>query len=92
MSEADVWKITTAHPLALIQEMPAPVFETQFANGSLVKVTKQMSLRFFLAGSRFEATFILMSTLGPVLIGMSFFVNYSVTIDVKNHSVHLPDI
>ena len=30
--------------------------------------------------------------MGMVLMGMSFFENYSVTLDVKNHLVHLPDI
>ena len=46
---------------------------------------------FFLAGRSFEETFIL-STMKLVLIGMSFFEKYSVTVDLKNHLVHPPDI
>ena len=47
MSKAELRELTTAHLNALIQEMPAPDFKTQNANGYLVKVTKQVLFRFF---------------------------------------------
>ena len=30
--------------------------------------------------------------MGNVIIGMSFLTKYSVSVDVKNHTVHFPDI
>ena len=51
-----------------------------------------MLLQFFLAESSFEETLPILPTMGIVLLGMTFFEIYLVTIDVKNHLVHLPDI
>ena len=71
--------------------MPAPDFQNQNANANLIKVTNNVVLWFFLAGRSFEETFINLPTMGMVLIRMSFFENYSVTNDVKNQLIHLPD-
>ena len=67
----------------MIQENADPNFKIQIANRNLIKVTKQLILRFFSAGRCFEKTFISLPTLGMVLIVMSFFEKYLVTIDVK---------
>ena len=87
MSEAELRKITTAHPEAILQELP-PNFKIQIANGNLVPVRKQVLLRFYVAGKVFEETFLILPTMGTILIGMSFFEKYSVNLDIKNHVVH----
>ena len=83
MSETELRKKATAHPNALIQEMPAPHFKVQIAYRNLVKVTRQVLLRFFPARRRFEETFLILPTMRMVLLGISFSENHSVTIDVK---------
>ena len=92
MTEAEHPKITTAHPNALLQEMPALVFEIQIANGKLVKVKKQVFTPFAVAERSFKDTLLVLPTMGMVPIGMSFLESYPVNTDVKNHLVHLPDI
>ena len=58
MSEAELRKITTAHPEAVLQELhPPPNFKIQIANGNLVPVRIQFFLRFFVAGNVFEEIF-----------------------------------
>ena len=37
MSEAELRKITTAHPEAILQELPPPNFKIQIANGNLMR-------------------------------------------------------
>ena len=91
MSEAELQKITTAHPEAILQELPPPNFKIQIANGNLVPVRKQVLLRFYVAGKVFEETFLILPTMGTILIGMSFFEKYSVNLDIKNHLVHFPN-
>ena len=91
MSEAELRKITTAHPEAILQEFPPPNFKIQIANGNLVPVRKQVLLRFYVAGKVFEETFLILPTMGTILIGMSFFEKYSVNLDIKNHLVHFPN-
>ena len=91
MSEAELRKITTAHPEAILQELPPPNFKIQIANGNLVPVRKQVLLRFYVAGKVFEETFLILPTMGTILIGMSFFEKYSVNLDIKNHLVHFPN-
>ena len=54
MSEAELRTITTAHPEAILQELPPPNFKIQIANGNLVPVRKQVLLRFYVAGKVFE--------------------------------------
>ena len=71
--------------------MPAPEAKTEIANGNLIKFKKQVQLRFFPAGRSFRETFFIPPTVGMVLIGLFFYIN-SATIDVRNHSVHLPGI
>ena len=48
LSEAELRRILSAHPAALLQELPAPEFKVQIANGSIVPVRKQVLLRFFI--------------------------------------------
>ena len=48
LSEAELRRILTAHPAALLQELPAPEFKVQIANGNIVPVRKQVLLRFFI--------------------------------------------
>ena len=91
MSEAELRKITTAHSEAILQELPPPNFKIQIANGNLVPVRKQVLLRFYVAGKVFEETFLILPTMGTILIGMSFFEKYSVNLDIKNHLVHFPN-
>ena len=92
LSEAELRRILSAHPAALLQELPAPEFKVQIANGSIVPVRKQVLLRFFIGGKVFEETFMVLPTMGDVLIGMSFFKKYSVTLDLANNIVRFPDI
>ena len=92
LSEAELRCILAAHPAALLQELPAPEFKVQTANGNIVPVKKQVLLRFFIGGKIFEETFMVLPTMGNVLIGMSFFKKYSVTLDLANNIVKFPDI
>ena len=92
MSEDELRRILSAHPAALLEEYPAPDFKVQIANGSIVPVRKQVLLRFFIGGKVFEETFMILPTMGSILIGMSFFKKYSVTLDLANNVVKFPDI
>ena len=89
LSEAELRRILSAH---LLQELPAPVFKVQIANGNIVPVKKQVLLRFFIGGKVFEAAFMVLPTMGNVLIGMPFFKKYSVTLDLAKNIVKFPDI
>ena len=90
MSEDELRRILSAQPAALLDEYPAPDFEVQFANGSIVPVRKQVLLRFFIGGKVFEETFMILPTMGNILIGMSFFKKNSVTLDLANNVVEVP--
>ena len=57
ISEAELRRILSAHPVARIQELPAPEFKVQIANVNIVPVRKQVLLRFFIGGKVFEETF-----------------------------------
>ena len=92
LSEAELRRILAAHPAALLQELPTPEFKVQIANGNIVPVKKQVLLRFFIGGKIFEETFMVLPTMGNVLIGMSFFKKHSVTLDLANNIVKFPDI
>ena len=92
LSEAELRRILTAHPAALLEELPAPEFKVQIANGNIVPVRKQVLLRFFIGGKIFEETFMVLPTMGNILIGKSFFKKYSVTLDLANNIVKFPDI
>ena len=91
MSEAELRKITTAHPEAILQALPPPNFKIQVANGNLVPVRKQVVLRFYVAGKIFEEPFLILPTMRTILIGMSFFEKYSVNLDIKNHLAFFPN-
>ena len=45
LSEAELRRLLSAHPAALLQELPAPEFKVQIANGNIVQVKKQVLLR-----------------------------------------------
>ena len=92
MSENELRRILSAHPAALLEEYPAPDFKVQIANGSIVPVRKQVLLRFFIGGKVFQETFMILPTMGNILIEMSFFKKYSVTLDLANNVVKFPDI
>ena len=85
MSENELRRILQAHPAAQLEEYPAPDFKVQIANGSIVPVRKQVLLRFFIGGKVFEETFMILPTMGNILIGMSFFKKFSVTLDLANN-------
>ena len=77
LSEAKLRRILTAHPAAL-EELPAPDFKVQIANDGIVPVRKQVLLRLFIEGKVFEETFMVLPTMGNILIDMSFFKKNSV--------------
>ena len=76
LSEAEIRRILTAHPAALLQDLPAPEFKVQIANGNIVPVRKQVLLRFFIGGKVSEETFMVLPSMGNALIAMSFFKKY----------------
>ena len=78
MSENELRSILQAHPVAQLEEIPAPHFEVQIANGSIVPVQNQVLLRFVIGRKSFEETFLILPTMRNSLIGMSFFKKYSV--------------
>ena len=92
MSEAELAKILQASPKALVKELPAPNFKIQIANGSVVPIRKQVLLRFDIAGTSYEETFIILPQMSTILIGMTFFTNYEVMIDIVNYLIHLPEM
>ena len=92
MSENELRRIPRAHPAAQLEEYPAPDFKVQIANRNIVPVRKQVLLRFFIGRKIFEETFMILLTMGNILIGMSFFKNYSVTLDLADNIVRFPEI
>ena len=66
LSEAELRRIFTAYPAVLLEDLRAPDFKVQIANGSIVRVRKQVLLRFSLFGE----TFMVLPTMSNVLIGM----------------------
>ena len=80
--EDELRRIIASHPAAFLEEDPAADFKVQTINGSIAPVLKQVLLRFFIGGKIFEATFTILATLGKILIGISFFKEYSVTRDL----------
>ena len=91
LSEVELRRTLTTHPAALLEELPAPDFKVQIANGSILQVRKQV-LRFFIVGKVFGETFMFIPKMGNVIIGMSFFKKYSVTLDLANNIVKMLDI
>ena len=73
MSESEQRRILTAQPSDLPDEVPAPEYKIQIANGNIVPIRKQIQLPFSLAGKIFEETFTVLSTMGNILIGMFLF-------------------
>ena len=58
-----------------MKELQAPNFKIQITNGSVVPIRKQVLLRFDIAGTNYEETFMIMPQMSSVLIGMTFFTN-----------------
>ena len=56
-SEAELRKITTAHPEAVLQTLPFLNLKIRIPHGRLVLVRKQVLLRFYVAGIVFEENF-----------------------------------
>ena len=83
LSESELRKITTAHSEMLLWERPVPDFKIQIANGYLINIEKQVLLQVFLAGSSFEGTFLILPTVGMVVIRLSFSETYTVTNHLK---------
>ena len=75
MSDNELRRILQAHPAAQLEEYPAPDFKVQIAKGNIVPVRKQVLLRFFIGRKIFEETFMILPTMGNILIGISFFKN-----------------
>ena len=92
LSDAEPCRILSTHPAAFLQELPAPEIKVQIANGNNVPVKKQVLLRFFIGVQVFEETFMVLPTMGNVLIGMLFSKKYPVTLDLANNIVKFPDI
>ena len=57
MSKTELRRIRVPNPMALLEELPAPDFKMQIANGSIVPVRKQALLHFFIAGKHSEERF-----------------------------------
>ena len=66
LSESELCRILTAHPAALLQELPAPEFKVRIANGNIVPTRKQVHLGFFIRGKIFEGTFMILPTIANV--------------------------
>ena len=64
LSEVELRRILTAHPSALLLELPAPEFKDQITNGNILPVRKQVLLRFFIGSKVFEETFMVLPTMG----------------------------
>ena len=64
MSEDHFRRILSAHPAALLEESPAQDFKVQIENRSFVQVQKQVLLRFFIGGKKFEETFMILPSMG----------------------------
>ena len=92
LSEAELRRILTAHPAALLQELPATEFKVQIANSNIVPVRKQALLHFFIGGKIFEELFMVLPTMGNLLLGMSIFKKYSITLNLANNIVNFMNI
>ena len=64
----------------------------QISNRNLAKVQQQVLLLFSLARRSVEDTFCMPPTKGTIMLRTSFFELHSVTLDLKNHFLHLPGI
>ena len=71
--------------------MPAHDLKNRSPKASLC-ISENRSNFNFLTEKFFEETFLVLPTLGNILIGMSFVKKYSVTLDLQNNLVHFPDL
>ena len=85
MSEDEHRRITAAHPAALLDEYPD--FKVQIVNGSIVPVRKQVLFRVIFRSNIFDKHFMVLATMGNILMGLTFFKTYSVTLDLVNKFV-----
>ena len=91
MSANELRRILQAHPAAQLEEYLAPDFKVQITDGIIVPVRKKVLPRFFIVGRLFDETFMILPTMGNILIGMSFFKKYSVTLDLANNIVRFSE-
>ena len=61
------------------------------ANGNIVPVRNQVQLRFSIEDKEFEETFLILPTMRTILIGMSIFKQYSVTLEIRKQVIHFPE-
>ena len=93
LSENELRRIMAAHPSAVLNELRAPEYKIQIADGNIVPFRKQVTLRIFLVGRNFEKTFIALPTMGNILIGLSFSKKHFVTLDFRNNGFqNFPDL
>ena len=92
LSQKELRRIVAAHASVVLEELPTSDYGIQIALGNIVKVRKQVLLRFFLAGRIIEEHFMVLPTMGNILIGMSFLAKYSFTLDLKNTLVQFLDL
>ena len=59
--------------IALNKEMHALDLKVQIANRNTVPFRIQIALRFFVTGKHFAETFMILQTMGNILVGLSFF-------------------
>ena len=81
ISENELRRILQAHPAAQLEYYPATDLKFQIAKGIIIPVRKQVLLRFFIGGKVFEETFMILPTMGNILMGKSFFKKESVDLD-----------
>ena len=79
-------------PSRIPRRVPSTGFQSPNCKREHCPVRKQVLLRFSIGGKVFEETFMILPTMGNILIGMSFFEKYSVTLDLANNVVKFPDI
>ena len=65
-------RVTSAHPSAVIDEIPAANFRIQIANRIIVRLRKPVFFRFFVAELILEEQFMVLATMYSMLIGISF--------------------
>ena len=89
LSENELRCIIAAHPSTVLDELPAADYKIYFANGNILPVRKQVLLHFFPARQIFQEQFMVVPTMGNILIGGMFSIKNSITLDLKSTLVRL---
>ena len=79
-------------PCSTSGRIPSPGFQSPNCKREHCPGPKQVLLRVFIGGNVFEETFMILPTMGNILIGMFFLEKYSVTLDLTNNVVKFPNI